>query len=255
MRIIDAHLHLGINPNTKQYTVDDLSRELVDAGASGAVCFAFPEDMYRSVDDAEIRRRMNEYVRDADGLARDLTIYPFYFMAMDYLLPADLDAYVGIKWHRHSDEPRYNYDDPACKEALREIERRALPMTLEEEFHCTEHVAQTYPGIPLIIPHLGRLNGGPDRMDRFFDRQNIYFDTGPAGAEETILRFVEQIGPKRLVMGSDYSGCVPPFTHTPKLERAKIEGLGLSESEERLILGENIERLLAANGSPQVNVD
>ncbi len=247
MRVIDAHLHLGINPGTKQYTVEDLQRELADANADGAVCFAFPEDMYRSVDDPGIRARMNEYVRDANSLAGKFTVYPFYFAAMDYVLPDDLDAYVGIKWHRHPDEPRYNYDDSDCRKALQEIERRHLPMTLEEELEYTKHISDTYPGIPLIIPHEGRLNGGPDKMDVFFDRPDIYFDTGPAGAEQIILQFVEKIGAERLVMGSDYSGCALPFTNTPRTERTKIEGLGLSESEQSLILGENIERLLHHN--------
>lgn len=119
-------------------------------------------------------------------------------------------------------------------------------MTLEEEFDCTLHIAETYPGIPLIIPHLGRLNGGPDKMDVFFDRPNIFFDTGPAGGEDELLRFLEHIGPKRLIMGSDYSGCSPPFTNTTKLEREKIESLGLDEDVMRMILGANIERLLSA---------
>ena len=244
MRMIDAHLHLGNNPNTKQYDLADLRRDLVEAQAAGAVCFAFPEDMYRSVDDAEVRKRANAYVRDADASLEGFVVYPFYFVAMDYYLPGDLDRYVGIKWHRHPDEPRYDYDDARCKEALREIERRRLPTTLEEEFECTRHIAEEYPGIPLIIPHMGRLNGGPDLMDAFFDRPDVYFDTGPAGGEDAIRRFLDEIGPERLILGSDYSGCRLPYTQRPKLEREKLEAMGLSDHEKRLIFAENIERLL-----------
>lgn len=249
MRIIDAHMHLGTNPKTKQYRVEDLVRDLAAAGACGAVCFAFPEDMYRTVDDAETRRQMNGYVRDAANTP-GLTVYPFYFVAMDCQLPDDLDMYAGIKWHRHCDEPRYDYDSGSCREALLEIERRRLPMTLEEELANTQHIAESYPGIPLIIPHMGILNGGPEQMDVFFDRPDIYFDTGPAGGENTILRFLDRIGPERLVMGSDYSGCPLPFTHTPELERRKIESLGLSANEQQLILGGNIERILHNTSKP-----
>ena len=246
MRVIDAHLHLGNNPGTKQYDLSELARDLGEAGAEGAVCFAFPEDMYRTVDDPEVRRRANEYVRDANDNLDGFTVYPFYFVGMDYFLPDDLDRYRGIKWHRHADEPRYDYEDPKCKAALREIERRHLPTTLEEEFECTCHIAKIYPGIPLIIPHMGDLNGGSERMDVFFDRRDVYFDTGPAGREEAIRRFLDAIGPERLLLGSDYSGCVPPWTHPTRREREKLEGLGLSEEEKRLIFAENIERLLGA---------
>ena len=45
MRIIDNHIHCGNNVH-KKFDLDDVKQDLSEAGADGAVIFAFPEDMY-----------------------------------------------------------------------------------------------------------------------------------------------------------------------------------------------------------------
>ena len=62
MRIIDGHIHVGSNRLTKYYTLDEVWKELHTAEADGACIFAFPEDMYRSVNIAEARVKANKYV-------------------------------------------------------------------------------------------------------------------------------------------------------------------------------------------------
>ena len=241
MRIIDAHVHLGNNRQTKFFDLDDAKTDLDDAEAAGAVVFAFPEDMYRIADSVESRARANSYVLEATLPGK--TIYPFYFVWNDYVLSDDLARYSGIKWHRHADEPPYDYDNPACSKVLQLIADLGLPVTLEEEFDQTCRFIDGNPDIIVIIPHMGRLNGGTDRMTAFFDYPRVYFDTAVASAED--IDFVlRRVGPERVIFGSDVSGTGEPFYNFTKVERQKVESLGLSDRDADMVFAANIERIV-----------
>ncbi len=241
MRIIDAHIHVGCNRDTKYYSEAELWRDLREAGAQGAVIFAFPEDIYRITDSVEARLRANEYVLEVAGKSPDL--YPFYFVWNDYLIPENLDRYVGVKWHRHYDEPRYDYDDPRCGRFLDEVRRLRMPVLLEEEFEETRRFILENPDIDVIIPHMGKLNGGYERMRAFYRMDNVYFDTSTAPLE-AIKRCLNVIGPERVIFGSDVSGTSQPFYNFPKVELEKIRKLNLPRRELELILSGNVERII-----------
>jgi len=242
MEIIDAHIHCGDNAHTKKFDVEEVLAALDEAGATGAVIFAFPEDMYRIVDTPEARARANRYVLDV--ARRHPNLIPFYFVWNDFAIPPDLDQYKGIKWHRHADEPRYDYADPNCERILSEIRRVNLPVVLEEEFDHTVDFVRRNPALNIIIPHMGKLNGGYRRMDVFFDRPNVFFDT--AVAPVTAVRHIlDAVGPERVIFGSDVSGTAQPFFNYPKVELAKLRSLGLDEGEMELILSGNIKRLVS----------
>jgi len=244
MPVIDAHIHLGANRHTKHYPAEQMLVDLAEANADGAVVFAFPEDMYRKTDSPPARAAANEYVLDASRSHPG--IYPFYFVWTDYVLPDNLGEYVGIKWHRHADEPPYDYADPRCEAFISAIAELNMPVTLEEEFHHTLAFIQRVAGsgLSVIIPHMGMLNGGHRAMERFFACEHVCFDTSCAEAVaiEWILRHV---GPERVLFGSDVSGTSEPFFNLPKVELAKLQTLRLSPEAQRLILGENLLRLIA----------
>jgi len=241
MRIIDAHVHLGDNRQTKYFDLNAVKTDLDDAEAGGAVVFAFPEDMYRIADSVESRARANSYVLEA--ALRGKSVYPFYFMWNDYVLSEDLADYSGIKWHRHADEPRYDYDIPECRKVLHLIADLGLPVTLEEEFEQTRRFIAENPDIIVIIPHMGRLNGGTDRMTAFFDHPRVYFDTSVAPAEDIDFVF-RRVGPERVIFGSDVSGTGEPFFNFTKVERRKVESLGMSERDAGMVFAANIERIV-----------
>ncbi|MEM2936797.1 MAG: amidohydrolase family protein [Candidatus Bathyarchaeia archaeon] len=265
MRIIDAHVHLGNNRQTKYYSLRELRRDLKEAGAQGAVVFAFPEDIYRKLDSPAYRLEANNYVLEvADGsenlclypfyfvwndyilkAAKDAgKLYPFYFVWNDYLIPPNLDEYAGIKWHRHWNEPRYDYDNPKCAEVLERIEGLEMPVVLEEEYVETLHFVEKNPEVKVIIPHMGKLNGGCDRMEAFFDNPNVYFDTSTAPLE-AIRRILDRVGAGRIIFGSDVSGTREPFYNFPKVELKKVLQLDLDEAGKELIFARNIEGLMA----------
>jgi predicted TIM-barrel fold metal-dependent hydrolase len=153
----------------------------------------------------------------------------------------DAHAHCGIKWHRHSDEPPYHYQTPACRAALAEIRRRRLPVVLEEEFgHTVRFIRELAQGITVIIPHLGMLNGGFARImsEGLWDLDHVWADTALAAAGD-IRTYLERRGHHRLLFGSDF-----PFGH-PAAELAKVQRLGLAPEAASAVLGGNFRRLQA----------
>ncbi|HGE71582.1 TPA: hypothetical protein ENX78_12145, partial [Candidatus Poribacteria bacterium] len=99
------------------------------------------------------------------------------------------------------------------------------------------------PEINVIIPHIGFLNGGYAKMPIFFDKPNVYFDTGTATLE-AIKTVLDNVGAERVIFGSDVSGTSMPFYNYTKVELDKVMKLGLDENSMSLILSGNIERLI-----------
>jgi hypothetical protein len=232
MRIIDNHIHCGNNVNNRRskiYTLTEINRDL-------------DEDIYRVEDSPEWRIRANEYVLDVSRQA-EKSIYPFYFVWNDYIIPENLSDYAGIKWHRHWDEPKYDYDDPRCDEMLKAIKSLNLPVLIEEEYDDTVRFVRDNPELNIIIPHIGSLNGGYDRMDVFFDNPKVCFDTGTAKLD-AIKWALDNVGDERIIFGSDVSGTSLPFHNFPKVELAKVLKLDLSEDSKSRIFAGNIERLI-----------
>ena len=241
MRIIDAHIHVG--KWTKIYTPDEIRRDLKEAGCSGAVIFAFPEDMYRITDSSQRRMEANNYVLEVSKKEKEFELYPFYFVWNDFIIPDNLKEFKGIKWHRHPDEPRYDYDDPKCKKLLSLIKELDLPVILEEETEITSQFIERNPEIKVIIPHMGKLSGGYDKMDIFFDNPNVYFDTSTASLD-AISNVLKNVGAERVIFGSDVSGTKEPFYNFPKVELDKLSQLKLDSFSKNLIFSRNIEKLM-----------
>lgn len=241
MKIIDAHIHIGNNPATKYYTLKELNRDLREACAHGACLFAFPEDMYRMVDSVASRNEANDYVLKVSQNSKDF--HPFYFVWNDYLIPENLNKFHGVKWHRHSDEPRYDYTLPQCQKILEQITDLNLPVILEEEFEDTRRFIRENAEINVIIPHMGQANGGYEKMAVFFENPNVYFDTAVAPLE-AIQFILDHVGPERIIFASDVSGTKMPFFNFPTIELQKLAMLNLDEESYRLIFAANIERIL-----------
>ena len=242
-RIIDAHVHLGEDKRAKYYSAADLKRDLATIGAAGAVVFAFPEAIYRKVDTGFNRIISNQYILEAARNSEGF--YPFYFVWNDFIIPENLGEYAGIKWHRHFDEPRYDYSSDACRAFLSEVKRLGLPVLYEEEFSITEAFVRDNPELNIIIPHIGELSGGADKMSAFYDAPNVYFDTSTAPLEH-IAAALDKVGPGRIIFGSDVSGTKLPYHNFPHIELDKVKKLGLKGAELEAVLSGNILGLIRA---------
>ena len=245
--IIDAHAHCGIQDRFPPQSFEDYSLHIAGTGIRKVVMFSPVMEIYNRYDpdfqdDATWRLRRknsNAYLLSIGN--RQLNVIPYFFIWNDFAVDQITSRHKGIKWHRHSDEPRYHYNDPRCQKAVDEIRRRNMPVVLEEEFDNTvRFIHEIAAGVNVIIPHLGLLNGGYDAIARYgmWDLPRVYTDTALA-SRYAISDYINRYGCERILFGSDF-----PFGD-PKKELSKVLNLKISEEKKEMILRRNLKRLLA----------
>jgi hypothetical protein len=241
--IIDCHLHCGVQHVPWGW---EAKRTLLKAAGIGGVGIIPPvEDVYDRLEphftDAPAwqacRRRAQRYLLELQD--PEIEIFPYFFVWNDFAWEELGPEYVAIKWHRHPDEPAYQYDQPRCREFLQVVRERRLPILLEESFDNTLFFLERLaPDLPVVIPHLGKLNGGYKPLKRagVWNRPQTYADSSTAALPE-MEDFLGRYGSERLLFGSDH-----PFGE-PQLELAKIMDLNLPAEAARAVLGENFRRI------------
>ncbi|MFH0823038.1 MAG: metal-dependent hydrolase, partial [Pseudomonadota bacterium] len=125
-QILDSHTHCGLT-----LTFQELSREWSRGGIDGGVVFAPVEEIYDRYDPfffdspeyARSRRSVHDYLLNISDNTR---VFPYFFVWNDFARVPD--GFVGIKWHRHSNEPMYAYDTPLCEELLNQICEKRMPV-------------------------------------------------------------------------------------------------------------------------------
>ncbi len=250
-RIIDSHIHCGIQHSDLPFeAIEPLLRR---DGITCACLFAPVEDIYDRHDPdfkdnnewRQTRWAANHYLLELAAAGKP--VFPYLFVWNDFALDELRHPYRGIKWHRHSNEPEYHYEDPRCARMIEEIIRRRLPIVLEESFDNTlRFVERLAPEAVIIIPHLGGLNGSYPSLDRagIWRRNNVYADSALASTSE-IRHFIEHYGPEKLLFGSDF-----PFG-TPGQELRKIEHLNLSAVDFEKVVSGNILALIDGVEDPR----
>jgi len=247
--IIDAHAHCGHFDTSPPQDLSDYVSYIGGSGIAGAVMFPPVIEIYDRYDQhfrdtEEWKRRRAE----SNGYLLSLRasmfeVYPFLFIWNDFAVEQLSGAHKGIKWHRHPMEPIYHYDDPKCAAAIEEIRKRNMPVCLEEEFENTLYfITKLAPGVKVIIPHCGMLNGGYDlfRREGIWEMPDIYLDTALAPVGD-IKDYISRYGCERLMFGSDF-----PFGD-PAFELHKILRLNLTAEQKDAIIGGNVTRLLEAS--------
>jgi len=246
-QIIDSHLHCGVQ--NVSWGWEQKRRLLLAAGIQGVGIIPPVEDVYDRLDPKftdtsawqACRRRAHRYLLELQD--PEFSFYPHFFVWNDFAWEDLGPEYVAVKWHRHPDEPAYLYDHPRCREFLQVVRERGLPILLEESFGNTRFfLEQLAPDLPVIIPHLGGLNGGylPLRDAGVWERPLTYADSSTAALPE-IEDFLARYGSGRLLFGSDH-----PFGQ-PQTELAKILDLNLPEDQARAVLGDNFRRICAVS--------
>jgi len=255
-KIIDCHLHCGVQ--NVSWGWERKQPLLIAAGIRGVGLIPPVEDIYDRFDREfhdtpawqACRRRAHQYLlklREAcrAGAVGAFDLYPYFFVWNDFAWEDLGPDYVAIKWHRHPGEPRYRYDHPRCREFLQAVRQRRLPILLEESFDNTLFFLERLaPDLPVIIPHLGGLNGGygPLKAAGVWNRPQTYADTALAGPAE-MEDFLGRYGSDRLLFGSDH-----PFGAL-QLELAKIFDLNLPSDQARAVLGDNFRRIYGLTAS------
>ncbi len=149
-------------------------------------------------------------------------------------------GFVGIKVHRH--------DARISREVCEAARALALPVLYDVvgEVSVCELLAQEYPDVPFIIPHLGSFSDDWRAqlalIDHLVRHPNIYADTSGVRRFDILAQAVQRAGARKLLFGSD-----GPWLH-PGVELAKVRALALPKQDEALILGGNFLRLLRRIG-------
>ena len=239
--IIDSHMHCG-----EELPFEVIAPLLKRAGIQGACLFAPVEDIYDRYDynftDSPYwrhkRKNANRYLLNL--FHPEFKTFPYLFVWNDFDYEELSFPYKGIKWHRHEDEPVYNYSDKRCRQLIEKITELELPIVFEEStYNTVNFVNKLAPQAVVIIPHLGLLNGGFESIasSGIWEKENLYADTSLAPVY-AIKEFIRRYGSHKLLFGSDF-----PFGQ-PGAELIKILNLKLPKEEEENILGRNILRLL-----------
>lgn len=240
MHVVDSHIHCGVQNVHQPYS--QIEPLLKQAGIASSCLFAPVEDIYyrytRHFDDnaawRTCRRQAHDYLLDL--AERRTEIYPYYFVWNDFLVEELEKPFAGIKWHHHAGEPPYHYSDPRCTAMIDAICSKKLPIVLEETFdHTLKFVARVAGRTPVIVPHLGMLNGGFHRLLEagVWDDTDVWADTALAGGEEIGI-FLEKYGPDRLIFGSDY-----PFG-MPGSQLQRLKNMGINRPDLEKICSANI---------------
>jgi uncharacterized protein len=146
-------------------------------------------------------------------------------------------GFRGVKVHRH--------DGRITREICEVARAFALPVLYDVmgEVSIVELLAQEYPNVSFIIPHLGSFaddwRAQQALIDHLVRHPNIYTDTSGVRRFDLLEQAASRAGARKILFGSD-----GPWLH-PGVELAKIRALSLSPSDEQLVLGGNLLRLIA----------
>lgn len=145
-------------------------------------------------------------------------------------------GFIGIKVHHYNG----GITREVCEAAL--ANQVPIMWDVGGKLNSAEMVASEYPGLNIIIPHLGSFGDDwrahracLDVMSRF---DNVYTDSSGIRRFDFLEEVIKRLGPSRLLFGSD-----GPWLH-PGVELKKIRLLKLPPHQEYLVLAGNFLRLI-----------
>lgn len=146
-------------------------------------------------------------------------------------------GFVGIKVHRH--------DASITREVCESAREFSLPVIYDVagQVSVVELLAEEYPDVSFIIPHLGSFSDDWSAqlalIDHLVRHANVYADTSGVRRFDLLEQAVKRAGASKILFGTD-----GPWLH-PAVELAKVKALALPESDESLVLGKNFLRLIS----------
>jgi predicted TIM-barrel fold metal-dependent hydrolase len=241
--ILDGHVHWGEwKPEREGWpgaTLDEIRGALARSGVDGAVLM--PTDR-----------------ADNEGLAAALAPASEGFHFFAWVDPHRPDAAMrfleehaghvaGLKIHPSLE--RLAVTDAAWRPFLEFAERRRLPVVVHagrwqemSSWRFCLDVAERHPDAAIVVAHLG---GDLPTLQQECAREmarrrlpNAYLGTESIREYYSLRYALDLLGPERLLFGSDYP------LGWPAAYLAVFEGANPSDEERRLVLGENLLRLI-----------
>lgn len=239
--VIDCHCHAGrgdglTGPWDTDAPLGDYLHRAAAAGIDGVVLFAAFSSDY-----ATANRQVADIVRSRP---RQFLGFAFVHPERDRGRVAELVGHAvreygfrGIKAHRH--------DGRLTREICEVADRWRLPVLYDVmgDIAPIELFAGQYPQVAFIIPHLGSFADDWRAQRAFLDvltrHPNVHTDTSGVRRFDLLVEAVRRAGPGKVLFGSD-----GPWLH-PGVELAKVQALELPASARRMVLGDNLLRLVS----------
>ncbi|MGZ4304437.1 MAG: amidohydrolase family protein [Solirubrobacteraceae bacterium] len=242
--IVDCHCHAGLGdgltgPWDTSARLDRYLPRAARAGIGHTVLFAAFHSDY-AVANREVARIVASRPERFSGFA---FVHPVRDRGRIAALVQEAvleHGFRGIKVHRH---------DARITREICEVARAfSLPILYDVmgEVSVVELLAREYPDVDFVIPHLGSFSDDwraqQALIDHLVRHRNVYTDTSGVRRFDLLEEALARAGPHKVLFGSD-----GPWLH-PGVELAKVRLLGLGPSAERLVLGQNLLRLVARAG-------
>lgn len=241
--IFDMHMHVDELPGLGWSMPAQRCVEAMDRAGIGAAVIMTVTDM------PEINPQALELIADACAehpgrLFGFMRVHPWYGDEAVAILDRAVTrhGFRGLKLH-----PVSTLAQPGGTESVRLI-RRAAELGVPTLFHCGDDpmttpeaiavAAQACPEATIILGHMGGYAHTEEAIRVAERLPNILLETSANPYPDLIADAVRRVGAERVLFGSDGPVC------SPELEVEKIRMLGLSEHDERRVLGANALELL-----------
>jgi predicted TIM-barrel fold metal-dependent hydrolase len=242
--IIDAHCHAGkgdglTGPWDTAAPLEKYLRRAMKAGIHQTVIFAAFHSDY-AVANQEVARIVRSRPDRFLGFAFVNAATDRGRVARLVQQAVEQFGFVGIKLHR--------YDARISREVCEVARAFSSPVLYDVmgEVSVCELLAQEYPDVNFVIPHLGSFaddwRAQIALIDHLARHPNIYTDTAGVRRFDILEQALQRAGARKILFGSD-----GPWLH-PGVELAKVRALGLSRDDEDLVLAGNFLRLTASAG-------
>jgi len=246
--IIDAHTHVGVgSPHygrsknfsfSGRFTGTDLLALMDTVGIDRCLCFA----MGTRLSDEGIRLSIDAVQKHPDRLRAFYWANPYDPRSVKGFEQAVKEyGLSGLKLHPTSDG--WQADDHIVDPLMEKAAELGVPCTIHSHQPGSQptlvgEMAARWPTVPVIMAHMG-MHNYKDAIYVAVHQPNVILESSVQPWIHRIARgIVDRIGPERLMYGSD-----APLHH-PKVEMTKIEVSFLTDDQRKMVMGENIRRLL-----------
>ena len=238
--IIDSHCHAGkgdglTGPWDTAAPLDKYLVRAARAGITHTVLFAAFHSDY-AVANREVARIVSSHPDRFFGLAFVNAVNDRGRVQRLVRQAVEEFGFVGIKLHR--------YDAPINREICEVARAFSLPVLYDVmgAVSVCELLAQEYPDVNFIIPHLGSFaddwRAQTALIDHLVRHPNIFTDTAGVRRFDSLEAAARRAGAGKIIFGSD-----GPWLH-PGVELAKVRALKLTPADQRRVLGDTILMLM-----------
>lgn len=252
IEVIDAHGHIGIQPDLRQsgfppverYLGNECIRDMNEVGVDKAIIFPMTNPS-------------GDYSKDNNMVAKEVKKYPDRLLGFCRVSPRSGPETcieeirrsvkgLGLKGLKLNPSFDWHYpNSESVHQIMEEVRKLKIPIiyhsgiTLNASPALIGALAMDFPDVKIIMAHIGIFEWAEDAIAIAERVSNLYLDTSNVASVAFIRKAVRRLGVSKVLFGTDR-----PFSPT-EFELSKIvKYLELTTDEMRSILSKNVKRIL-----------